>query len=104
MCGRVIQASPSDLLALKVVSAMDPSNSRVKGDPFGNVPPRYDAAPSRELRVIRRRPTRANTDGPAEVGSRALLVQRAPETMKRQFIKSKDIIHLQSEVRAARCR
>ena len=56
MCGRVIQASPPDLLALKVVSAMDPSDSRVKGDPFGNVPPRYNAAPSQELWVIRRRP------------------------------------------------
>src|SRR4051794_8625338 len=41
MCGRVIQASPRDQLRLKIVHALDPRDSRVPGDPFRNVPPRY---------------------------------------------------------------
>jgi hypothetical protein len=35
MCGRVIQASPPDLLAFKIVNAMDPRDSRVKN---GSIP------------------------------------------------------------------
>jgi putative SOS response-associated peptidase YedK len=56
MCGRVVQASPPDQLGLRVVSALDPRDSRVRADRYGNVPPRYNAAPSQELWVIRRNP------------------------------------------------
>jgi putative SOS response-associated peptidase YedK len=56
MCGRVIQASPPDQLGLRVVSALDARDSRVPADRYGNVPPRYNAAPSQELWVIRRNP------------------------------------------------
>jgi putative SOS response-associated peptidase YedK len=61
MCGRVIQASPPDQLGLRVVSALDPRDSRVPADRYGNVPPRYNAAPSQELWVIRRNPTTGET-------------------------------------------
>ena len=53
MCGRVIQASPPDQLGLKIIDALDPRDNRVSGDPFGNVPPRYNGAPSQQLWVIR---------------------------------------------------
>src|SRR3954467_10915393 len=56
MCGRVIQASPPDQLGLKIIDALDPRDNRVNGDPFGNVPPRYNGAPSQQLWVIRRTP------------------------------------------------
>ena len=56
MCGRVIQASPSDQLGLKIIDALDPRDNRVTGDPFGNVPPRYNGAPSQQLWVIRQNP------------------------------------------------
>jgi putative SOS response-associated peptidase YedK len=56
MCGRVVQASPPDQLGLRVVSALDPRDNRVQADRYGNVPPRYNAAPSQELWVIRRNP------------------------------------------------
>ena len=56
MCGRVVQASPPDQLGLRVVSALDPRDNRVRSDRYGNVPPRYNAAPSQELWVIRRKP------------------------------------------------
>jgi putative SOS response-associated peptidase YedK len=56
MCGRVVQASPPDQLGLRVVSALDPRDNRVRADRYGNVPPRYNAAPSQELWVIRRNP------------------------------------------------
>ena len=56
MCGRVIQASPPDQLGLKIIDALDPRDNRVTGDPFGNVPPRYNGAPSQQLWVIRRNP------------------------------------------------
>jgi putative SOS response-associated peptidase YedK len=46
MCGRVVQASPPDQLGLRVVSALDPRDSRVEADRYGNVP----------LWVIRRNP------------------------------------------------
>lgn len=46
MCGRVIQSS--GLLRLAIVEELDVSDTR-----FGNVPRRYNAAPSRELLVIR---------------------------------------------------
>src|SRR5215204_3284501 len=56
MCGRVIQASPPDQLGLKIIDALDPRDNRVTGDPFGNVPPRYNGAPSQQLWVIRQNP------------------------------------------------
>ena len=56
MCGRVIQASPPDQLGLKIIDALDPRDNRVPGDPFGNVPPRYNGAPSQQLWVIRQNP------------------------------------------------
>jgi putative SOS response-associated peptidase YedK len=46
MCGRVVQKSGP--LRLAIVEGLDVSNSRM-----GNVPPRYNAAPSQELLVIR---------------------------------------------------
>jgi putative SOS response-associated peptidase YedK len=46
MCGRVIQKSGP--LRLAIVEGLDVSDSRL-----GNVPPRYNAAPSQELLVIR---------------------------------------------------
>ncbi len=46
MCGRVIQKSGP--LRLAIVEGLDISDSR-----WGNVPPRYNAAPSQELLVIR---------------------------------------------------
>jgi putative SOS response-associated peptidase YedK len=46
MCGRVIQSSGP--LRLAIVEGLDVSDSRM-----GNVPPRYNAAPSQELLVIR---------------------------------------------------
>src|SRR3954471_8958612 len=56
MCGRVIQASPPDQLGLKIIDALAPRDNRVTGDPFGNVPPRYNGAPSEQLWVIRQNP------------------------------------------------
>src|SRR5215204_2411030 len=56
MCGRVIQASPPDQLGLKIIDALDPRDSRVSRDRYGNVPPRYNGAPSQQLWVIRRHP------------------------------------------------
>src|SRR5262245_2800142 len=46
MCGRVIQKSGP--LRLAIVEGLDVSDSRL-----GNVPPRYNAAPSQELLVVR---------------------------------------------------
>src|ERR1700687_6045279 len=46
MCGRVIQSSRP--LRLAIVEGLDVSDSRM-----GNVRPRYNAAPSQELLVIR---------------------------------------------------
>jgi putative SOS response-associated peptidase YedK len=46
MCGRVIQSSGP--LRLAIVDGLDVSDSRM-----GNVRPRYNAAPSQELLVIR---------------------------------------------------
>ena len=46
MCGRVIQSSGP--LRLTIVEGLDVSDSRM-----GNVRPRYNAAPSQELLVIR---------------------------------------------------
>jgi len=54
--GRVIQASPPDQLGLKIIDALDPRDNRVPGDPFSNVPPRYNGAPSQQLWVIGRTP------------------------------------------------
>ena len=56
MCGRVIQASPPDLLGLKIVAALDGRDNRIPTDRFGNMPARYNGAPSQELWVLRRRP------------------------------------------------
>jgi putative SOS response-associated peptidase YedK len=50
MCGRVIQASGPDRLGLKIVSGVDPDVR------LSNFPPRYNAAPSQQLWVIRRDP------------------------------------------------
>ena len=46
MCGRVVQKSGP--LRLSIVEGLDVSDNRM-----GNVPPRYNAAPSQELLVIR---------------------------------------------------
>jgi putative SOS response-associated peptidase YedK len=46
MCGRVIQSSAPFRLA--IVDGLDVSDSRM-----GNVPARYNAAPSQELLIIR---------------------------------------------------
>jgi len=46
MCGRVVQSSGP--LRLAIVEGLDVSDSRL-----GNVPRRYNAAPSQELLVIR---------------------------------------------------
>ena len=46
MCGRVIQSSAP--IRLAIVEGLDVSDSRMR-----NVPPRYNAAPSQELLVIR---------------------------------------------------
>ena len=51
--GRVIL---TDQLGLKIIDALDPRDNRVTGDPFGNVPPRYNGAPSQQLWVIRQNP------------------------------------------------
>jgi len=51
MCGRVIQASSPDRLSLRIVDGLDGRDGR-----FGNVPPRYNGAPSQEFWVIRRNP------------------------------------------------
>ena len=56
MCGRVIQASPPHQLGLKIIDALDPRDNRVPENPFGNVPPRYNGAPSQQLWVIRQHP------------------------------------------------
>jgi putative SOS response-associated peptidase YedK len=53
MCGRVIQASPPDQLGLKIVQALDDRDNRIKVATARNTPPRYNAAPSQELWVIR---------------------------------------------------
>ena len=47
---------PSDQLGLKIIDALDPRDNLVPGDPFGNVPPRYNGAPSQQLWVIRQNP------------------------------------------------
>ena len=43
-------------LGLKIIDALDPRDNRGTGDPFGNVPPRYNGAPSQQLWVIRQNP------------------------------------------------
>src|SRR4051812_10025955 len=48
MCGRVVQASGPDQLSLRIVNSFEGRDRR-----GGNVPPRYNAAPSQELWVIR---------------------------------------------------
>jgi len=47
MCG--VQASPPNLLALKIVDELDGRDDRLPIDRFGNVPARYNGAPSQEL-------------------------------------------------------
>ena len=49
MCGRIFQVSPPDQLGLGIVSGVEGREHR-----FGNLPPRYNGAPSQELLVIRR--------------------------------------------------
>jgi hypothetical protein len=48
MCGRIIQSSGP--LRLAIIEGLDVSDSRL-----GNIPRRYNAAPSQELLVIRQR-------------------------------------------------
>src|SRR5215207_7721056 len=52
MCGRVVQASGPDQLGLKIVNAFEGPDNRTSS----NFPPRYNAAPSQELWVIRQHP------------------------------------------------
>ena len=58
MCGRVIQASLPDQLSARAQNhrCSRSRDDRVIGDPFGNVPPRYNGAPSQQLWVIRQNP------------------------------------------------
>jgi putative SOS response-associated peptidase YedK len=58
MCGRVIQASPPDVLRLKIFDGLGDRgrDSRIKTDAYGNFPPRYNAAPGQDLWIIRRNP------------------------------------------------
>jgi len=51
MCGRVVQASGPELLGLRIVNSFEGRDRR-----GGNLPPRYNAAPSQELWVIRQHP------------------------------------------------
>jgi putative SOS response-associated peptidase YedK len=51
MCGRVVQASGPDLLGLRIVSSFEGRDRR-----GGNLPPRYNGAPSQELWAIRQHP------------------------------------------------
>ena len=51
MCGRVIQKSGPARLSLRLVEGLDGQAHR-----FGNLPPRYNGAPSQDLWVIRRNP------------------------------------------------
>jgi putative SOS response-associated peptidase YedK len=52
MCGRIIQSSRPDLLALKIVNGLEDRDNRV---PTGtNFPPRYSGAPSQQHLGIRR--------------------------------------------------
>jgi len=55
MCGRVIQRSLPGQLGLKIVEGFDTGDNRAP-ETHGNVPPRYNGAPSQELWVIRRHP------------------------------------------------
>ena len=55
MCGRVVQASGPDQLGFRIVNSFEGRDRR-----GGNVRPRYNAAPSQELFVIRRRPQTAS--------------------------------------------
>jgi hypothetical protein len=73
MCGRVVQASPPHLLALKIVDGLDGRDNRVPTDRFGNVPARYNGAPSQELWVIRGRP---------DTGERTLELLRSRHSRK----------------------
>ena len=63
MCGRVIQASPPGVLRLRILDGLGDRgrDSRMKEEPYGNVPPRYNGAPSQELWVIRRHPETGST-------------------------------------------
>src|SRR5215207_8745319 len=80
VCGRVIQASPPNQLGLKIIDALDPRDNRVPGDPFGNVPPRYNGAPSQQLWVIPAEPSnRRALARPASVGAHPMLVQGQAE-------------------------
>src|SRR3954453_19576020 len=49
----VIQASPPDQLGLRIVHALKDRDNRIKVATARNTPPRYNAAPSQELWVIR---------------------------------------------------
>jgi putative SOS response-associated peptidase YedK len=69
MCGRVIQGSGP--LRLSIVEGLDVSDSRL-----GNVPPRYNAAPSQELLVIRENHKTGERSLDLIRGPHPLLVQR----------------------------
>ena len=56
MCGRVIQTSPPDQLALRIYSGIEDRDNRVKIDRSRNTRPRYNAAPTDELWILRQHP------------------------------------------------
>jgi putative SOS response-associated peptidase YedK len=57
MCGRVVQASPPDLLSLRILDGLEERDNRWSAANRGsNAPPRYNGAPSQDLWVIRRNP------------------------------------------------
>jgi putative SOS response-associated peptidase YedK len=51
VCRRVVQASGPDLLGLRIINSFEGRDRR-----GGNLPPRYNAAPSQELWAIRQHP------------------------------------------------
>src|SRR3954469_3528412 len=51
MCARVVQASGPELLGLRIVNSFEGRDRR-----GGNLPPRYNAAPSQDLWAIRQHP------------------------------------------------
>src|SRR5829696_6465481 len=46
MCGRIIQSSSPDLLALKIVHGLEDRDNRLRGD---NSPPRFNGAPASSI-------------------------------------------------------
>ena len=78
MCGRAVQAK--GVIPLAVFSGIDVPDSRV-----ANVPPRYNAAPSQELWVIRQnRDTGERSLDLLKWGAHSVLVQREAEAAAHQ--------------------